>query len=51
MTAPVPAWGLKYVVPDNAIAAWGARTIVTQQGDVDFLPDRQGTTAVPTRRT
>lgn len=37
-----PAYGLAYVVPDDAIAAWGARLIVTQQGDVDFLPDRQG---------
>lgn len=37
-----PAWGLTYVVPDDAIAAWGARLIVTQDGHVDMVPDRQG---------
>lgn len=38
-----PAWGLAYVVPEDAIAAWGARLIVTQDGyEVDMLPDRQG---------
>lgn len=41
-TAPVPPWGLAHVVPDNALAAWGARLIVTQDGGVDFLWDRQG---------
>jgi len=39
---PVPAWGQPQVVPSTALAAWGARLIVTQNGDVDFLPDRQG---------
>jgi hypothetical protein len=37
-----PVYGLNYVVPENAIAAWGCRLIVTQQGYVDFVPDRQG---------
>lgn len=42
-----PAWGLGYVVPEDAIAAWGARLIVTQAGDVDILWDRQGDDAGP----
>ena len=42
MTAVRPAWGLPHVVPDDAIAAWGARLIVTQQGAVDLVPDRMG---------
>lgn len=42
MSAPHPAWGLPYVVPEDAIAAWGARLIVTQTGEVDTLPDRMG---------
>jgi hypothetical protein len=37
-----PPYGLTHVVPDNAIAAWGARLIVTQDGGVDFVSDRQG---------
>lgn len=37
-----PAWGLAHVVPEDAIAAWGARLIVTQDGDTDLLGDRQG---------
>jgi hypothetical protein len=32
--------GQPQVLPDTATAAWGARMIVTQTGDVDFLPDR-----------
>ena len=32
-----PPWGLKYVVPEQAIAAWGARMIVTQTGETDML--------------
>jgi hypothetical protein len=40
--AVTPKWGQSHVVPEDAIAAWGARMIVTQQGDVDMLPDRQG---------
>lgn len=42
MNAVKPRWGLHHVVPDSAIAAWGARLIVTQDGEVDMLPDRQG---------
>ncbi len=42
-----PAWGLSYVIPENAVAAWGMRLIVTQQGDVDMVPDRQGGDAGP----
>jgi hypothetical protein len=42
MTSVKPAWGLAHVVPEDAIAAWGARLIVTQQGAVDSLPDRMG---------
>ena len=34
-------WGASWLVPDEAPAAWGARLIVTQTGDVDMLPDRQ----------
>lgn len=34
------AWGLDEAVPTEARAAWGARLIVTQDGTVDFLPDR-----------
>ena len=34
-------WGASWLVPDGAPAAWGARLIVTQTGDVDMLPDRQ----------
>lgn len=46
-TTVKPAWGLAYVVPPDAIAAWGARLIVTQDGDVDMLPDRQGSDGGP----
>ena len=45
--AVTPAWGLKYVAPEDAIAAWGARLIVTQDGTVDLVPDRQGTDGGP----
>ena len=34
-------FGLSNAVPGDATSAWGARAIVTQTGDVDFLPDRQ----------
>jgi hypothetical protein len=34
-------FGLSAAVPENAPAAWGARLIVTQSGDVDLVPDRQ----------
>lgn len=34
-------WG-DWLVPDDAIVAWGARLIVKQTGDVDLVPDRQG---------
>lgn len=48
MTTTVkPAWGLAHVVPEDAIAAWGARLIVTQDGDVDILWDRQGSDGGP----
>lgn len=30
-----------YRVPDGVTAAWGARLIVTQDGDVDLVYDRQ----------
>ena len=32
-------------VPDSVTFAWGARLIITQQGDTDLLWDRQGATA------
>lgn len=31
-----------YKVPENAVAAWGARLIVTQDGLVDLVPGRYG---------
>jgi hypothetical protein len=34
-------WGAAHLVPENAPAAWGARLIVTQTGDVDIVGDRQ----------
>lgn len=33
-------WGLRDVIPDDPTGAWGARAIITQDGDVDFPPDR-----------
>jgi hypothetical protein len=33
-------FGQPQILPDTATAAWGARMIVTQTGDVDFLGDR-----------
>ncbi len=42
MSAPQPAYGLAYVVPADALAAWGARLIVNQDGATDFVHDRQG---------
>lgn len=44
---PVPAWGLAHVVPATAVAAWGARLIVDQDGHTDFLFDRQGSDEGP----
>ena len=41
--AVTPKWGQSGVVPEDAIAAWGARLIVDQDGMVDMLGDRQGT--------
>lgn len=32
-------WGLKDVIPDDAVAAWGARVILTK-GRLDILHDR-----------
>ena len=40
-TPPAPRFGLAHVIPDSAVAAWGTRLIVTQNGDVDFVMDRQ----------
>ena len=37
-----PPFGLAGVVPATATASWGARLIVTQDGMVDFVTDRQG---------
>ena len=34
-------WGAAHLVPENASAAWGARLIITQAGDVDIVGDRQ----------
>jgi hypothetical protein len=34
-------WGAAHLLPDNATAAWGARLIITQTGDVDIVHDRQ----------
>lgn len=31
----------------GATCAWGARWIVTQQGDIDFVPDRQDCIGTP----
>lgn len=35
-------WGLAGAVPPDATVAWGARLIVTQDGGVDLVHDRQG---------
>ena len=37
----VLSFGLNEAIPPTAPAAWGCRAIVTQDGDVDVLPDRQ----------
>lgn len=34
------SFGYNAAIPDDAIAAWGARFIITQDGYVDFVPDR-----------
>jgi hypothetical protein len=34
-------WGAAALVPEGAKAAWGARMIITQSGDVDLVYDRQ----------
>lgn len=46
MTTPLTPlrWGQNQVLPDNATAAWGARLIVSQDGYVDFVPDRSDST-------
>ncbi len=46
-TAPRPAFGLHSVIPDDALAAWGMRMIVTQRGDADIVPDRMGSDEGP----
>lgn len=33
-------WGMQDVIPDESVAAWGARTIL-RQGSVDVVWDRQ----------
>lgn len=38
---PTLAYGLRDAVPDTAIAAWGARAIIGQDGHVDIPFDRQ----------
>lgn len=35
-------YGLDHIVPTTAETAWGARMIITQDGSVDFVQDRQG---------
>jgi hypothetical protein len=35
-------FGLNKAIPPDARNAWGARLIVTQDGFVDLVPDRQG---------
>lgn len=35
-------FGLSEAIPEGVTAAWGARLIVTQDGDVDLPSDRQG---------
>jgi hypothetical protein len=42
MTATIPklAYGLRDAVPDTAIAAWGARAIISADGYVDIVGDR-----------
>jgi len=35
------AFGLSEALPEGAVCAWGARFIVTQDGQVDLPPDRQ----------
>lgn len=39
-------YGLNDAVPTGARTAWGARLIVTQDGHVDLVPDRQGCAGV-----
>jgi hypothetical protein len=35
-------FGLNKAIPPDARSAWGARLIVTQDGHVELVPDRQG---------
>ena len=35
------AWGYKGVVPENSLAAWGARAIFRREGGFDLVGDRQ----------
>ena len=49
MPLPRLEWGLAEAVPEDAVAAWGARAIVNQDGYVDLVPDRidrKGTLAI-----
>lgn len=39
-------WGARDLVPEEAKAAWGARLIITQSGDVDIVHDRQDVVGV-----
>lgn len=47
MPKPIPPFGLAHTVPDDALAAWGARLIVRQDGYIDLPPDRQGSDQGP----
>lgn len=43
-------YGLGHVIPDTALAAWGMRAIVRQDGGFDILGDRMGTDGGPHSR-
>lgn len=40
-------FGYNAGLPAGVTTAWGARAIITQQGDVDLLPDRQSVIGEP----
>ena len=49
MPLPRLQWGLPDAVPPDATGAWGCRAIVTQDGYVDLVPnrnDQQGNTVI-----
>jgi hypothetical protein len=48
-----PEWGLRGVLPTNAVTAWGARAILQTSGDfpIDLLPDRQDIIGEPEQRS